>query len=198
MKRMFSMLLASVALAACSDAPAEEEPAATPVAEAATPDPNSPEGKIASAMSAAPTVIASGATIMDMGADMSLTELRAGTNGWTCFPNLPSTPGPDPMCLDPQGLAWAQAWMAHTPPKLTTDGLAYMLQGGSDPTNDDPFAEAPPTGADWVTTPPHVMILPVNPSTLDNMSNDPSTGQPFVMFRGTPYAHVMMPVADMP
>ena len=100
------------------------------------------------------------------------------------------------MCLDEQATAWAMAWTSKTPPKLTADGLAYMLQGGSDPTNDDPFATAPPAGAEWVNTPPHIMVMPVNPKSLDKMSNDPKAGGPFVMFRGTPYAHVMMPVAD--
>jgi hypothetical protein len=196
MKRIVPMLLLPLVLAACqAEAPAPEQPASAPAAPPA-PDPSSPEGKIASAMSAAPTAIGSAATIMDMGADMSMTELRAGTNGWTCLPDMPNTPGPDPMCLDAQGVTWVQAWMSKATPKLTADGLAYMLQGGSDPSNDDPFAAAPATGEGWVNTPPHVMILVVNPKSLDTMSNDPNVGGPFVMFRGTPYAHIMMPVAD--
>lgn len=194
MKRLSPLLLLSLALAACQpQTPAAEAPPAA-AAEPPKPDPASPEGKIESATSAAPAAISSAATVMDMGADGTMSELRKGTNGWTCLPNLPSTPGPDPMCLDEQAMAWVAAWTSHTPPKLQRDGLAYMLQGGSDPSNDDPFAAAPPAGADWVNTPPHIMVLPVNPKSLDPMSNDPKAGGPFVMFRGTPYAHVMMPV----
>jgi hypothetical protein len=38
-------------------------------------------------------------------------------------------------------------------------GLVYMLQGGSDASNDDPFATAPKPGEKWVTTGPHVMMV---------------------------------------
>jgi hypothetical protein len=205
MKRIALLVLAPFAMAACqAKAPAAEQPAMGMAASseqpamgmaAAKPDLSTAEGKIASAMSAAPMGIASAATIMDMGADMKLTELRKGTNGWTCLPDMQMTPGTDPMCLDEQSVAWMQAWMSHTAPKLNADGLVYMLQGASDASNDDPFAETPPAGADWVNTPPHVMVLPVNPKSLDQMSSDPQSGGPFVMFKGTPYAHVMMPVA---
>jgi hypothetical protein len=195
MRRISPLLLLPLALAACqAPAPAAEQPAMTAAAEPSKPDPSSREGKIASATAAAPASVSSAATVMDMGADMKLTELRAGTNGWTCLPNIPDTPGEDPMCVDANGVAWLDAWLKKQPPKLTGDGLAYMLQGGSDPSNDDPFAMAPASGTDWVNTPPHVMVLVANPKTLDKMTNDPKSGGPFVMFRGTPYAHVMMPV----
>ena len=34
-----------------------------------------------------------------------------------------------------------------------------MLQGGSDASNDDPFATTPPPGEPWVATGPHVMVV---------------------------------------
>jgi len=64
--------------------------------------------KIASAESAAPKAIASGATILDIGKDMKMRTLRAGTNGWTCIPDGPS-PGVDPMCVDKNGADWMNA-----------------------------------------------------------------------------------------
>src|SRR5262245_32050116 len=70
--------------------------------------------KIRSAMSAGPGVITKDATIMDM---PSMKVLRKGTNSWTCLPDGPS-PGVDPMCLDKNGMEWADALMHHKdPPK---------------------------------------------------------------------------------
>jgi hypothetical protein len=73
---------------------------------------------------------------------------------------------------------------------------AAMLKGGSDASNDDPFATEPPTGKKWVQTGPHVMIggpgitkmLDTYPTTADD------TRKPYVMFGGPPYEHLMMPV----
>ena len=77
---------------------------------------------------------------------------------------------------------------------MAHDGLVYMLQGSWDASNTDPFATAPPEGSDWVVTGPHVMVLPANPASLAGMSTDHMSGGPYVMFQGTPYAHLMMPV----
>src|SRR5262245_1162407 len=65
--------------------------------------------KLHSAMSAGLPAIAKDATIMDM---PSMKILRQGTNGWTCIPDAP-TPGVDPMCLDKNGMEWADALMHH-------------------------------------------------------------------------------------
>ena len=113
---------------------------------------------IASAASAAPASIGKDATVMVMNAK-GMSVLRKGTNGWTCFPDDPATPGKDPMCLDANGMAWMDALSAHKPPPKGKIGLSYMLQGGSDASNLDPFLTKPPAGAKWVTTGPHVMVL---------------------------------------
>lgn len=55
---------------------------------------------IASAMSAAPAKVAKDATIVAMEAGGKMRTLRQGTNGFTCMPDNPATPGPDPMCMD--------------------------------------------------------------------------------------------------
>src|SRR5215831_15487218 len=95
--------------------------------------PQSKKAKIQNAMSAAPKAIAKDATILDYPAKEGDQPpvLRQGTNGWTCFPDDPNSPGNDPMCLDKMGMVWFQALMMKTEPKLTTPGLSYMLQGGS-------------------------------------------------------------------
>ena len=58
-------------------------------------------------------------------------------------------------------MQWAKAWMGKTPPPAGVIGFGYMLRGGSDASNTDPHAEAPATGAKWVDTGPHVMVLNV-------------------------------------
>ena len=67
------------------------------------------EAMITSAMAAAPTRVGAGATIVAMGADGKMRTLREGSNGFTCMPDNPATPGPDPMCMDAAAMAWAHA-----------------------------------------------------------------------------------------
>jgi hypothetical protein len=149
---------------------------------------------IASAMAAAPDAVSANATILGFDEKMQPRTLRAGTNGWTCMPDMPHTPGADPMCLDRNGMAWAEAWMAHKDPPPNQMGFGYMLMGGSDASNTDPFAVKPTEGAAWVDTGPHVMILNIG----DRFAGYPTTPDnpkaPFVMFPNTPYAHLMLPV----
>jgi hypothetical protein len=148
----------------------------------------------ASAQSAAPASISADAAVIQVAADGSVKELRKGTNGWTCMPDNPQTPGKDPMCMDANALKWAQAWMAHKPPPANNVGLMYMLQGGSDASNIDPFGEKPSNGK-WVDTGPHVMV--VGAESLNKLypaTADPDTTKPYVMFGGTPYAHLMIPI----
>jgi hypothetical protein len=42
------------------------------------------------------------------------------------------------------------------------------------------------------------MLLPTDRSQLDTLSTDPTTGGPWVMWKGTKYAHIMVPTAAMP
>ena len=64
---------------------------------------------IASAMQAAPKKVASNATIVVAESDGKMRTLREGSNGFTCMPDNPTTPGPDPMCMDKAALAWIDA-----------------------------------------------------------------------------------------
>jgi hypothetical protein len=189
-----------VFISACgAPEPAADAPADTPAAAAAPASaPTTPEAKVASAMSAGPPEIAQQATIMDMDAAGAMTELRAGTNGWMCMPDIGTTPGTDPICVDQAWQQWFGAYLAKTPPQLSGVGIAYMLQGGSDASNTDPFATQPAAGADWIDSGPHVMVVPPNTAMLDAFGTDFNTGGPWVMWKGTPYAHLMVPVADRP
>jgi len=149
---------------------------------------------IKSAISAAPASIARGATVIAPDDKGGVRTVRQGTNGWTCMPDMPETPGPDPMCVDKNGLAWALAWMQHKDPPADKVGFGYMLMGGSDASNTDPFAMKPATGEKWVTTGPHVMILNIGTRFDGYPTTASDTSVPYVMFPGTPYAHLMIPV----
>ncbi len=91
------------------------------------------EGKIKSAMSAAPPSISADATILDWPAEMGgeMPVLRKGTNDWTCLPDMPDSEGNDPMCLDEPWLAWVDAWINKKEPAITKMGFGYMLQGSA-------------------------------------------------------------------
>lgn len=154
--------------------------------------------RIASAVSAAPASISDSAAILDYTMDDAgqFTVLREGSNGWSCFPDDANTPDPDPMCLDATWLDWLSAIMTGKEPNTEVLGMAYMLQGGSTPSNTDPMASAPTAGEDWLRDPPHIMLL--TPEALDPtvFSTDHYSGHPYIMWLGTPYEHIMLPVAD--
>lgn len=149
---------------------------------------------IKSAESAAPAAVAGGAAVyaMDKGA---LRTLREGKNGFWCMPDNPASPGPDPMCGDANSKEWLMALMEKKDPPKGKVGFMYMLAGGSDASNTDPYATKPEEGNNWVTTGPHVMVV----NAMDSMQGypaqpQPDTSKPYVMWAGTPYAHLMIPV----
>jgi hypothetical protein len=171
--------------------------AAVHAAEAAKPAKAPTEAQlIASAMSAAPAKVARQATIVTMDAAGKMTTIRKGTNGFTCMPDNPATPGPDPMCMDANAMQWAGAWIAHKDPPAGKVGFMYMLAGGTDASNTDPFAAKPTASNHWIKTGPHVMVVGADASFYDAYpkSPDPDTTQPYVMWAGTPYQHLMAPV----
>jgi hypothetical protein len=97
--------------------------------------------------------------------------------------------------MDANAFAWAGAWMAHKDPPAGKVGFMYMLEGGTDASNTDPYAKAPSASNHWVKTGPHVMV--VGASTMMQgypTAADPDTSKPYVMWAGTPYEHLMIPV----
>ncbi len=191
-RRTHWFLLPMLAIACADPAPPAAEMAADALAPAAT-DP------ISIAMSAAPSAVSSGARIMQFDSTGALQELRAGTNGWMCLPDDdPNAPGNAPMCVDPAWQQWLEAYMAQQPPQISGVGISYMLQGGPFASNTDPFATAPPAGTDWQYDGPHLMVIVPDPSQLDTYPTDPKNGGPYVMWKGTPYAHLMVPAGAAP
>ncbi len=72
-----------------------------------------------------------------------------------------------------------------------------MLAGEGDAigvSNTDPYATEPTADNDWVKEGPHLMILMPDPTALEGLSTDPADPV-YVMWKGTPYAHIMVRIA---
>jgi hypothetical protein len=151
---------------------------------------------IKNALSAAPPEIAATAKVLDNKGNL----LREGSGKYTCFPYEGGLTAA--MCADAEWLAWNDAYMMQKKDyKPSHFGIAYMLAGdppGGGSSNIDPFATAPTADNQWIAEGPHVMILVPDPAMLEGISTDPSSGEPYVMWKGTPYAHIMMPTGPRP
>jgi hypothetical protein len=140
---------------------------------------------------AAPAHIIAHAKILNMGADGKMKVIQEGTNGWTCM-----DPGGEPMCADKAAMEWVDAWQSKgpAPQKL---GFVYMLKGDSGTSNTDPYATKKTADNNWIKTGPHVMIMGAEAkSMLDSYPRDPMPDptKPYVMWPGTPYEHLMLPI----
>lgn len=144
---------------------------------------------LADAKSAAPDEISNNATVMDWEGN----TLQQGSNGFTCFPTPPTLNGTAPMCLDATWASWADAWMNKKPFTASTLGISYMLAGDGGASNIDPYAEEETPDNDWVVEGPHLMIIVPDAAALEGISTDPHNGGPYVMWKGTDYAHIMVP-----
>ena len=148
------------------------------------------EALVRNALSAAPPEVAAHATV----ALPTGETLRAGTNDYVCMPDDPTVPNNVPMCLDAPWREVIDAWMNRRDPRIAAMGVAYMLQGDMPVSNVDPFATAPSADNQWIEAgPPHLMVVLPDAAALDGLPTDPDNGGPWVMWKGTPYAHVMIP-----
>jgi len=150
------------------------------------------EERIALARSAAPSYISDDATVVIDGEVVS-----EGSNGWTCMPDtFPNDNAP--MCNDGEWMEMLTAFGGQaefTPDRI---GISYMLQGepaGAGVSNSDPYHSDPQSAHDYVETGPHLMIV-VPRELLEGITDDPSQGGPYVMWKDTPYAHIMIPVTE--
>jgi len=152
--------------------------------------------QIRSAVSAAPDEVGDNATVIKLDANGAMQTLRKGSNEFTCMADNPATPGPDPMCADRNAMAWVEAWVAHSTPPAGKTGLMYMLAGSTDASNTDPYAEQPSVANNWLKTGPHIMIVGADRSFYDQYprSAAPDTRSPYIMWAGSPYEHLMVPV----
>ena len=150
------------------------------------------DAMIADALSAAPASIHDQVTVMDWEGNV----LRQGSGPYTCYPTPAALDGVAPMCLDAPWSSWAQGWMSKGDVAIETVGVAYMLAGDGGASNIDPYAEGPTDDNDWIVEGPHLMIIVPDAAMLEGISTDPQNGGPYVMWKGTPYAHIMVPVSE--
>jgi hypothetical protein len=152
--------------------------------------PTSEPAYLAKVKTAAPAEIVAKASIV-MTQDGKPKSLQTGTNGFTCLINPDGTP----LCADENALAWQKAVGSKSDPPNKV-GFIYMLAGDTGTSNHDPYQRA--SHQHWVQTGPHVMI--VGPTVREmggypRNADVPDPTQPYVMFPGTPYEHLMLPVA---
>jgi hypothetical protein len=147
-------------------------------------------GLIASAESAGPPAVTSKATIK--AADG--TVLRKGSNGYTCYPQQAMM---GPMCNEAVWDSLIHAMMNKKSFKADQFSVSYMLAGEGTAlgvSNSDPYATEPDKSDDWVKEGPHLMIAVPDGAMLEGLSTDPSDPV-YVMWKGTPYAHIMVRIA---
>jgi hypothetical protein len=174
------VLFSALALLGCS---------ATALAEFPTAEiPTSEPAYLAKVKTAAPEQIVSKSSIVMM-QDGKPRSLQTGTNGFTCL----IIPDGTPACADENGMDWMKAVGSKSePPKKI--GFIYMLAGDTGTTNHDPHQKD--SHQHWVQTGPHVMIVGPTVQEMPGYSRatdvaDPT--QPYVMYPGTPYEHLMLP-----
>jgi len=144
---------------------------------------------IKEALSAAPKSIADIATVKNWDGKI----LKAGSDEWICYPSMPNFEGVCPMCLDKPWQGWLEAMSKGEAPAGGALGVSYMLAGDCAVSNTDPAATAATDDHEWGQEGPHLMLLAPDMASLEGMSHDRNSGAPYVMWRGTPYAHVMVP-----
>ncbi len=145
---------------------------------------------IASAESAGPSSVTSDATIK--APDGSV--LREGSNSYTCYPQQTII---GPMCNEAVWDALIGAMLNKESFEPDTFSVSYMLAGEGTAlgvSNSDPYASDPDTSDDWVKEGPHLMIVVPDRAMLEGLSTDPNDPV-YVMWKDTPYAHIMVKVS---
>lgn len=139
-----------------------------------------------------PSHVAAHAAIARINEDGLVTQIRAGTNGFTCLVGVPGDPDA-PLCADEAALQWIRdAVSKERKPTNTVPGIAYMAKGGvhHETSNGDIVMEAGPNTTPH-SEPPHWMLLwPVD--TTSGFATKENPSGVYIMFANTPYAHLMV------
>jgi hypothetical protein len=146
---------------------------------------------IASAKSAAPSSVTQKATIKAPDG----TVLQSGSNSYTCYPQQEVI---GPMCNEPVWDALIGAMMKKEAFNPDEFSVSYMLAGEGDAigvSNSNPYASDPAASDDWVKEGPHLMIVVPDKAMLEGMSTNPNDPV-YVMWKDTPYAHIMVKISD--
>ncbi|SIS74823.1 hypothetical protein [Neptunomonas antarctica] len=148
--------------------------------------------KIERASSAAPSDLSDKATIVDVDGSV----LKQGESDWSCMPGIPVVAGDmHPMCNDAVWREFMKAAATGAPFETDRIGISYMLKGDAMVSNSNPAATDPGNGDVWVQEGPHIMVV-VPQAVLKGLSDDPYNGGPYVMWKDTPYAHIMVPIVN--
>ena len=203
--RKLLIIMLVVSLSACNNVKQEASPTVE-IDKSGEPDGphTSTEWKIWALSTAAPSFIATNCTVIDSDGK---TILREGTNGWTAMAGNPrGMSDPDngwkdpheamPMVMDTQAMKWAMAYMSGKKPELDHDGWMYMLHGdmGEDNTKQLVFNKEDAAEGHWIESGSHLMLMPKDPSSLIGQTTNFNSGSPYIMFEGTGYDHIMIPL----
>ncbi len=145
------------------------------------------------AESGAPADIASKAAVARIDPKTkTVTQVRAGTNGFTCSVIPDGTDAP--FCGEKNAWAWfAAAFTGQPKPPNTEPGISYMMQGGVhyETAGGNIMMEKAANTKD-VKEPPHWMLMwPIDAAT-SGLPTRPNASGVYIMFAGTPYAHLMV------
>ena len=143
------------------------------------------------ALSAAWPGMGEGAKVVDWEGNV----LKEGSNGYVCLPTPPMLTVDSPMCMDSEWMRWADAWQNKKEFTAEALGISYMLAGDGGASNIDPYAEGPTENNEWIREGAHLMII-APAELLEAYPTDPQNGGPYVMWKGTPYAHLMVPIGS--
>jgi hypothetical protein len=145
---------------------------------------------IASATSAGPASVTANATVKDSDGNV----LKQGSNDFTCYPE---TEGMGAMCNQGQWDDLIAAVMSKGEFTANQISFSYMLAGEGNAlgvSNSDPYQTDPGAVDDWIKEGPHMMIA-MPREMLKGMSRNPRDPV-YVMWDDTPYAHVMVRIAE--
>jgi hypothetical protein len=153
----------------------------------------SQEDLIKLSLSAAPAHIARDAAVMIPGEDGKMVEVKKGTNGFTCIPTVNNRSEPDPMCMDPAVSQWVNDLTNNAPkPTNTVPGISYMARGGIHWEKDGKILMKEEPGSKMVKEPSHWMVMWPYDSKTTGLPTLPNPAGVYIMFDGTPYAHLMV------
>ena len=145
---------------------------------------------IASALSAGPVSVTDNATVKDNEGNV----LKQGNNGFTCYPE---SEGMGALCNQGQWDELIGALMSKEDFTANQISFSYMLAGEGRAlgvSNSDPYQTDPGAVDDWIKEGPHMMII-VPREMLKGMSHNPKDPV-YVMWGDTPYAHIMVRIAE--
>jgi hypothetical protein len=147
---------------------------------------------IRKAETGAPASISKHAKIARLDKSGNVTVVRDGSNDFTCA--SVAAMGIPAICADKNGWDWMTSAMAQKDkPSNDEPGVAYMMQGGTHfETADGQIMMEPSDKTHPVKEPPHWMLLWPLDAAKTGLPIHPSPGGAYIMFQGTPYAHLMV------